>query len=63
MLFELYVFLSQTFCYEINGLMNCFICCTGPLMVIVEYCKFGNLSAYLRSRRSEFVPYKVRSQG
>ncbi|KFZ59678.1 Vascular endothelial growth factor receptor 2, partial [Antrostomus carolinensis] len=35
----------------------------GPLMVIVEYCKFGNLSAYLRSKRSEFVPYKVRSQG
>uniref|UniRef100_A0A8C0ERA0 receptor protein-tyrosine kinase n=1 Tax=Bubo bubo TaxID=30461 RepID=A0A8C0ERA0_BUBBB len=34
----------------------------GPLMVIVEYCKFGNLSAYLRSKRSEFVPYKVRSQ-
>uniref|UniRef100_A0A8C3KSR5 receptor protein-tyrosine kinase n=1 Tax=Calidris pygmaea TaxID=425635 RepID=A0A8C3KSR5_9CHAR len=30
----------------------------GPLMVIVEYCKFGNLSAYLRSKRSEFVPYK-----
>uniref|UniRef100_A0A8C0ES58 receptor protein-tyrosine kinase n=1 Tax=Bubo bubo TaxID=30461 RepID=A0A8C0ES58_BUBBB len=33
----------------------------GPLMVIVEYCKFGNLSAYLRSKRSEFVPYKVRT--
>uniref|UniRef100_A0A663M213 receptor protein-tyrosine kinase n=1 Tax=Athene cunicularia TaxID=194338 RepID=A0A663M213_ATHCN len=35
----------------------------GPLMVIVEYCKFGNLSAYLRSKRSEFVPYKVRRLG
>ncbi|GAB0188454.1 vascular endothelial growth factor receptor 2 [Grus japonensis] len=33
----------------------------GPLMVIVEYCKFGNLSAYLRSKRSEFVPYKTKS--
>lgn len=30
-------------------------------MVIVEYCKFGNLSAYLRSKRSEFVPYKTKS--
>ncbi|KAJ7326706.1 hypothetical protein JRQ81_016465 [Phrynocephalus forsythii] len=30
----------------------------GPLMVIVEYCKFGNLSVYLRSKRSDFVPYK-----
>uniref|UniRef100_A0A8C3GKM6 Vascular endothelial growth factor receptor 2 n=1 Tax=Cairina moschata TaxID=8855 RepID=A0A8C3GKM6_CAIMO len=33
----------------------------GPLMVIVEYCKFGNLSAYLRSKRSEFIPYKTKS--
>lgn len=32
---------------------------TGPLMVIVEFCKFGNLSTYLRSKRNEFVPYKV----
>nr|XP_034968428.1 vascular endothelial growth factor receptor 2 [Zootoca vivipara] len=31
----------------------------GPLMVIVEYCKFGNLSVYLRSKRSDFVPYKA----
>lgn len=30
-------------------------------MVIVEYCKFGNLSVYLRSKRSDFVPYKVKS--
>ncbi|XP_034267204.1 vascular endothelial growth factor receptor 2 [Pantherophis guttatus] len=30
----------------------------GPLMVIVEYCKFGNLSVYLRSKRNDFVPYK-----
>lgn len=28
-------------------------------MVIVEFCKFGNLSTYLRGKRSEFVPYKV----
>uniref|UniRef100_F7DLA5 Vascular endothelial growth factor receptor 2 n=1 Tax=Monodelphis domestica TaxID=13616 RepID=F7DLA5_MONDO len=33
----------------------------GPLMVIVEYCKFGNLSTYLRSKRDEFVPYKTKS--
>uniref|UniRef100_A0A6I8NA25 Vascular endothelial growth factor receptor 2 n=1 Tax=Ornithorhynchus anatinus TaxID=9258 RepID=A0A6I8NA25_ORNAN len=33
----------------------------GPLMVIVEYCKFGNLSTYLRSKRSEFVMYKNKS--
>lgn len=30
-------------------------------MVIVEYCKFGNLSAYLKSKRSEFIPYKVQT--
>ncbi|KAG8453683.1 hypothetical protein GDO86_000352 [Hymenochirus boettgeri] len=33
----------------------------GPLMVIVEYCKFGNLSAYLRCKRNEFVLYKTKS--
>ncbi|KAG9473241.1 hypothetical protein GDO78_020410 [Eleutherodactylus coqui] len=33
----------------------------GPLMVIVEYCRFGNLSAYLRSKRSDFVLYKTKS--
>ncbi|XP_078513253.1 vascular endothelial growth factor receptor 1 isoform X2 [Lissotriton helveticus] len=26
----------------------------GPLMVIVEYCKYGNLSAYLKSKRDFF---------
>ncbi|XP_016886676.1 vascular endothelial growth factor receptor 2 isoform X2 [Cynoglossus semilaevis] len=30
----------------------------GPLMVIVEYCKHGNLSAYLKSKRGEYSPYK-----
>ncbi|XP_054846274.1 vascular endothelial growth factor receptor 2 isoform X2 [Eublepharis macularius] len=33
----------------------------GPLMVIVEYCKHGNLSVYLRSKRNEFVPYKTKN--
>ncbi|XP_051820092.1 vascular endothelial growth factor receptor 2 [Antechinus flavipes] len=33
----------------------------GPLMVIVEYCKFGNLSTYLRGKRDEFVAYKTKS--
>ncbi|KPP69796.1 vascular endothelial growth factor receptor kdr-like, partial [Scleropages formosus] len=27
----------------------------GPLMIIVEYCKYGNLSNYLRSKRGDFV--------
>ncbi|XP_066575995.1 vascular endothelial growth factor receptor 2 isoform X2 [Amia ocellicauda] len=30
----------------------------GPLMVIVEYCKYGNLSSYLKSKRGEYSPYK-----
>ncbi|XP_066571220.1 vascular endothelial growth factor receptor kdr-like isoform X2 [Amia ocellicauda] len=30
----------------------------GPLMVIVEYCKYGNLSNYLRGKRSDFLVYK-----
>ncbi|XP_028669590.1 vascular endothelial growth factor receptor 3 [Erpetoichthys calabaricus] len=39
----------------------------GPLMVIVEYCKYGNLSNYLRTKRETFLPYrdhspKMRSQ-
>ncbi|XP_053709080.1 vascular endothelial growth factor receptor 2 isoform X1 [Synchiropus splendidus] len=32
----------------------------GPLMVIVEYCKHGNLSSYLKSKRREYSPYKVK---
>uniref|UniRef100_A0A8C9U1A1 Vascular endothelial growth factor receptor 3 n=1 Tax=Scleropages formosus TaxID=113540 RepID=A0A8C9U1A1_SCLFO len=31
----------------------------GPLMVIVEYCKYGNLSNYLRTKREFFLPYRV----
>lgn len=27
----------------------------GPLMVIVEYCKYGNLSNYLRNKRNDFI--------
>ncbi|KAF5889024.1 vascular endothelial growth factor receptor kdr-like, partial [Clarias magur] len=30
----------------------------GPLMIIVEYCKYGNLSNFLRSKRGDFVVYK-----
>ncbi|KAK9963109.1 hypothetical protein ABG768_006328 [Culter alburnus] len=30
----------------------------GPLMIIVEFCKYGNLSNYLRSKRGDFVVYK-----
>lgn len=29
--------------------------CTGPLMVIVEYCRHGNLSTFLKSKREVFV--------
>uniref|UniRef100_A0A8C7NT77 receptor protein-tyrosine kinase n=1 Tax=Oncorhynchus mykiss TaxID=8022 RepID=A0A8C7NT77_ONCMY len=29
-----------------------------PLMVIVEYCKHGNLSSYLKSKRGEYSPFK-----
>uniref|UniRef100_A0A671YJS5 receptor protein-tyrosine kinase n=1 Tax=Sparus aurata TaxID=8175 RepID=A0A671YJS5_SPAAU len=35
----------------------------GPLMVIVEYCKHGNLSSYLKSKRAEYSPYKDMSEG
>ena len=31
-------------------------------MMIVEFCKYGNLSNYLRSRRGDFVVCKVRSR-
>ncbi|XP_026864436.2 vascular endothelial growth factor receptor 3 isoform X1 [Electrophorus electricus] len=30
----------------------------GPLMVVVEYCKYGNLSNYLRAKREFFLPYR-----
>ncbi|XP_043929203.1 vascular endothelial growth factor receptor 1 isoform X2 [Protopterus annectens] len=30
----------------------------GPLMVIVEYCKYGNLSNYLKSKRDVFVIHR-----
>lgn len=32
---------------------------TGPLMVIVEFCKYGNLSNFLRAKREAFNPYAV----
>ncbi|XP_019935437.2 vascular endothelial growth factor receptor kdr-like isoform X1 [Paralichthys olivaceus] len=30
----------------------------GPLMMIVEFCKYGNLSNYLRGKREDFLVYK-----
>ncbi|NXU84264.1 VGFR1 factor, partial [Xiphorhynchus elegans] len=40
-------------------LLKMFFCfCPGPLMVIVEYCKYGNLSNYLKSKRNFFCPNK-----
>uniref|UniRef100_A0A8C1HXY4 receptor protein-tyrosine kinase n=2 Tax=Cyprinus carpio TaxID=7962 RepID=A0A8C1HXY4_CYPCA len=35
----------------------------GPLMIIVEYCKFGNLSAYLKSKREVFLLNRVKEEG
>lgn len=35
----------------------------GPLMVIVEYCKYGNLSNFLRAKREFFLPYRVLKPG
>ncbi|KAM9436218.1 vascular endothelial growth factor receptor 1 isoform 2-T2 [Clarias gariepinus] len=34
----------------------------GPLMVIVEYCKYGNLSSYLRSKRNVFTLNRVNGE-
>lgn len=31
----------------------------GPLMVIVEFCKYGNLSNFLRTKRDAFNPLAV----
>lgn len=31
-------------------------------MVIVEYCRHGNLSSYLKGKRGEYSPYKVSAQ-
>ncbi|XP_054980520.1 vascular endothelial growth factor receptor 3 [Sorex araneus] len=33
----------------------------GPLMVIVEFCKYGNLSNFLRAKRDTFAPYAEKS--
>ncbi|XP_041520471.1 vascular endothelial growth factor receptor 3 isoform X1 [Microtus oregoni] len=33
----------------------------GPLMVIVEFCKYGNLSNFLRAKRDTFSPYAENS--
>lgn len=44
-------------CYHfVNFLL---IVSAGPLMVIVEYCKYGNLSNYLRGKRGDFIICKV----
>lgn len=39
-----------------------FSVCAGPLMVIVEYCCYGNLSTFLKSKREVFVHNKVSLQ-
>uniref|UniRef100_A0A8D0GJJ4 Vascular endothelial growth factor receptor 1 n=1 Tax=Sphenodon punctatus TaxID=8508 RepID=A0A8D0GJJ4_SPHPU len=43
------------------NIVNLLGACTkggGPLMVLVEYCKYGNLSNYLKSKRNFFFPNK-----
>uniref|UniRef100_A0A8C8SQB5 Vascular endothelial growth factor receptor 1 n=1 Tax=Pelusios castaneus TaxID=367368 RepID=A0A8C8SQB5_9SAUR len=43
------------------NIVNLLGACTksgGPLMVIVEYCRYGNLSNYLKSKRNFFFPNK-----
>ncbi|XP_074842058.1 vascular endothelial growth factor receptor 1 isoform X2 [Carettochelys insculpta] len=43
------------------NIVNLIGACTknnGPLMVIVEYCKYGNLSNYLKTKRNFFFPNK-----
>ncbi|KAG2466136.1 INTU protein, partial [Polypterus senegalus] len=43
------------------NIVNLLGACTkpgGPLMVIVEYCRHGNLSNYLKSKRGDYTPYK-----
>ncbi|XP_034036391.1 vascular endothelial growth factor receptor 2 isoform X2 [Thalassophryne amazonica] len=43
------------------NVVNLLGACTKPggsLMVIVEYCKYGNLSSYLKSKRGEYSPFK-----
>ncbi|KAM6095865.1 vascular endothelial growth factor receptor 1 [Chlamydotis macqueenii] len=43
------------------NIVNLLGACTkngGPLMVIVEYCKYGNLSNYLKTKRNFFCPNK-----
>ena len=31
-------------------------------MVIVEYCRYGNLSTFLKSKREVFVQHEVRAK-
>ncbi|XP_027864871.1 vascular endothelial growth factor receptor kdr-like isoform X1 [Xiphophorus couchianus] len=43
------------------NVVNLLGACTKPggrLMMIVEFCKYGNLSIYLRSKRDDFLVYK-----
>lgn len=40
----------------------CVSVCAGPLMVIVEYCRYGNLSAFLKGKREVFVHNTVSLQ-
>ncbi|XP_013918690.1 PREDICTED: vascular endothelial growth factor receptor 1, partial [Thamnophis sirtalis] len=40
---------------------SAYVTIQGPLMVIVEYCKYGNLSGYLKSKRDLFSAHKYGS--
>lgn len=48
--------------HHFNIIIPDLVCLAGPLMVIVEYCKHGNLSSYLKGKRGEYSPYKVNTQ-
>uniref|UniRef100_A0A8C8LKF4 receptor protein-tyrosine kinase n=1 Tax=Oncorhynchus tshawytscha TaxID=74940 RepID=A0A8C8LKF4_ONCTS len=47
------------------NVVNLLGACTkaGPLMVIVEYCRYGNLSTYLKSKRDVFLLNKRTERG
>ena len=59
-------FLRPTEVWQIGdqlGVAKHVLSVAGPLMVIVEYCKYGNLSNYLKSKRDLFFLNKVRNLG
>lgn len=54
---ETFVDVLLLYCHD--NTINQLSVSSGPLMVIVEYCKYGNLSNFLRAKREFFLPYRV----